>query len=589
MECTVPLFINGTVPHSRLWQSKSLFCVLDTQFGDGSDFWCLTRNWSPAKGECRELHYVAFCGLRFECPSPEMEPFWPLPLPGHHRIPLPHEPHVRLSVVFGDENRALENLAGIFDFILLKKTGSRASDLARVSKHETAIQSGVQKDADIAALERSGFSLQRNASGCHGTFRARKQRIRSGETCRENRDAIIIGAGLAGSAAAASLSRRGWNITVLEKDDRCGNSASGNLAGVVLPMLSKDDGLAARLSRASFLALLQELRSFQNTRIPVKWSGCGVLQLARDEKEETLFKQILRTHSYPGEYVAFLTKDEASKHAGHSMPSGGFLFPRAGWVNPPSLCEARFNSDGISLRTNTAVASLSRVENLWHALDSTGETIAKAPVLVLANAFHAPNFSEAQKLHFKKVRGQVTHVPSAVLPSIACVLSREGYLTPAFNGESSLGATYDFDSNDETLWQSSQLVNLSRLPTFLEGISVDAVPLAGRVGFRTLTADRMPMVGAIPDFDAPMGRALNSDTAPRKPGLYALLGLGSRGVVWSTLAGETLAALIDGEPSPISLDLLNAIDPARFLIREQRVHPSPRAPEKARVTRSHGA
>lgn len=579
MECTVSVFKNGTVPPSGLWQSKFRFCVLDTHFGSGSDFSNLKKHWSSAKGECRELHYVALCGQRFECPSRELEALWPLPLPGTHHVRLPHEAHVRLSLVFGDANRALENHAGIFSLILLKQQNIRASDLARVSEHGTAIQAGVQNDETFASIERAGFSLQRDASGFHGAFRAHKQRIRSVTASAESRDAIIIGAGLAGSAVAASLSRRGWKTTVFEKDARCAAGASGNLAGVIVPMLSKDDGLAARLSRASFLSLLQELQNFQNTATPVQWSGCGVLQLARDAKEETLFQAIIRAHAYPQEYVCFLTKNEASEHAGHSVPAGGLLFPRGGWVNPPSLCEARFNSGGIALRTNTEVASLKHLDNVWHALDSAGKTLAKAPTVILANAFHAPLFAEAGKLHFKKVRGQVTHVPATALPRVGCVLSREGYLTPAFNGECSLGATYDFDSNDSTLCAESQRLNLLRLPTLLEGVTIKEPALTGRVGFRTLTADRMPVIGAIPDYAIAPDAGSNIDNIHRVRGLFALLGLGSRGVVWSALAGETLAAMLEGEPSPISRDLLNAIDPARFLLKERNLRASEHAQE----------
>ena len=77
------------------------------------------------------------------------------------------------------------------------------------------------------------------------------------------------------------------------------------------------------------------------------------------------------------------------------------------------------------------------------------------------------------------------------------------------------------------------------------------------------------MIGAVPDYAAANAQT-HSKGITRQQGLYALLGLGSRGAVWSTLAGETLAALIEGEPSPLSSDLLEAMDPARFLERERR-------------------
>jgi tRNA 5-methylaminomethyl-2-thiouridine biosynthesis bifunctional protein len=54
---------------------------------------------------------------------------------------------------------------------------------------------------------------------------------------------------------------------------------------------------------------------------------------------------------------------------------------------------------------------------------------------------------------------------------------------------------------------------------------------------------------------------------PRELGLYGFLGLGSRGVLWSGLGGECLAAQIAGEPCSVEQDILEALDPARWVFR----------------------
>jgi tRNA 5-methylaminomethyl-2-thiouridine biosynthesis bifunctional protein len=54
---------------------------------------------------------------------------------------------------------------------------------------------------------------------------------------------------------------------------------------------------------------------------------------------------------------------------------------------------------------------------------------------------------------------------------------------------------------------------------------------------------------------------------PRLPGLYLVNGFGARGIVWSALAGELLACLLSGEPLPLPADLVDAVDPGRFLLR----------------------
>jgi tRNA 5-methylaminomethyl-2-thiouridine biosynthesis bifunctional protein len=236
-------------------------------------------------------------------------------------------------------------------------------------------------------------------------------------------------------------------------------------------------------------------------------------------------------------------------------------------MNPLSLCHARLQSPNIKARFNADVSNIEFENGLWQTFNAAGDRLCEAPVLILANAFESSKFRQSSRLHFKKVRGQVTHVPAEQIPLIQQVVSRDGYLTPSFEGLRSVGATYDFDSDERSLDAESQQKNLARLSSLLNGVMTPSMGLSGRVGFRSLTADRLPVVGMMPDFESVAAPALNNSKILRKSGLYALLGLGSRGAVWSTLAGEILAAMIEGEPAPVSGDLLSAIDPARFLAR----------------------
>jgi tRNA 5-methylaminomethyl-2-thiouridine biosynthesis bifunctional protein len=57
---------------------------------------------------------------------------------------------------------------------------------------------------------------------------------------------------------------------------------------------------------------------------------------------------------------------------------------------------------------------------------------------------------------------------------------------------------------------------------------------------------------------------------PRHPGLYGLLGYASRGLIWAPLAAELLAAQLEGEPLPLEMTLVDALDPARFVLRARR-------------------
>jgi tRNA 5-methylaminomethyl-2-thiouridine biosynthesis bifunctional protein len=98
-----------------------------------------------------------------------------------------------------------------------------------------------------------------------------------------------------------------------------------------------------------------------------------------------------------------------------------------------------------------------------------------------------------------------------------------------------------------------------------------------RAATRWVSRDRLPLVGAAPrwlgDAADPVGRISRPDTlrlVPREPGLYVFTALGSRGMTWAALGGQIIAALVSGAPSPVGARLLDAIDPARFAVRERQ-------------------
>jgi tRNA 5-methylaminomethyl-2-thiouridine biosynthesis bifunctional protein len=63
--------------------------------------------------------------------------------------------------------------------------------------------------------------------------------------------------------------------------------------------------------------------------------------------------------------------------------------------------------------------------------------------------------------------------------------------------------------------------------------------------------------------DAPLPKIV------RLPGLFVLTGYGSRGLVWSALLAQLVAARINGEPDPLDAALIDAVDPARFWRRDR--------------------
>jgi tRNA 5-methylaminomethyl-2-thiouridine biosynthesis bifunctional protein len=295
-----------------------------------------------------------------------------------------------------------------------------------------------------------------------------------------------------------------------------------------------------------------------------------VLQLPKSQKEESHFRALVARHGYPENYVRFVEKPAAQQLLGQPLPGGGWFFEQGGWVNPPSLCAARISAHPfrICAQFGKDIQQLKHDGDEWIALGPTGEPLGRAPVVILANAWEASRLLAAPGLPFKRVRGQVAHLASGCIPPVDCVLSMDGYLTPTVQGMHCLGATYDFGSNELALDPDAHLQNIHRLTQMLPEAPLPLpAPPHGRVGFRTLTPDRMPIVGALPEalLSAMSHPASGSGGTPGSLGLYCFVGLGSRGVVWSALLGEYLAALLDGTPSPLPLDLARPLKPERFL------------------------
>jgi glycine/D-amino acid oxidase-like deaminating enzyme len=91
--------------------------------------------------------------------------------------------------------------------------------------------------------------------------------------------------------------------------------------------------------------------------------------------------------------------------------------------------------------------------------------------------------------------------------------------------------------------------------------SAVAVPASAR-----RTPDYLPVIGGVA---AITGCGSDAGIA-RVPGLFVLTALGAKGIAFSLLGAEIIAALASGEPLPVDSEVADAIDPARFLRRKQR-------------------
>jgi tRNA 5-methylaminomethyl-2-thiouridine biosynthesis bifunctional protein len=147
-----------------------------------------------------------------------------------------------------------------------------------------------------------------------------------------------------------------------------------------------------------------------------------------------------------------------------------------------------------------------------------------------------------------------------------------GYAVTLGEGQVLCGATAHPDDADPQIRAQDHAFNVDRFKR-LSGYSgqVDETLLSGRVSWRLNARDRLPMVGALPVSELPQGARLDqARLIPRLPGLYVMGALGSRGLTWAPLLAQVLVSWVEGTAFPIESDLLDAIDPARWQVRQFR-------------------
>lgn len=587
------VFLGGNDLPER-WRSQDSFVILETGFGLGLNFLATWQAWRADPKACRQLHFVSLEKHPFsradlaqaQARWPEFAPLaaqlqarWPLLVPGMHRLAL-EGGRLILTLVFGDATTELRRLMLAADAFYLdgfsparnpelwspdicRAVARLAAPGATLATWSVAGQLRQALAANEFDLEkRPGFAGKRQMLA--GRYRSRKPHP---SPAPAERRALVIGAGAAGTSAAALLASRGWQVDVLEREDGPARGASGNRAGVLRPLPSVDDNRLARLTRAGFLATQAHLQHLEAAGLPLRWGQSGALHLARDAAHEATQARAVATLGLPPEFLQYLDREAASALLEWPVDRGGWYFPLGGWVQPPTLCQANLDSqpERIRLHTSCPVAAIRYQGEQWQALDEQGQILGAAPHLVMASGVAAPRFPLFAWLPQKGARGQVTLLPATDTPPLKLLVCGQGYATPEVDGLRVCGASFQVGDTETGLRLEEHQDNLHKLNRLLPGFAdrVEAAGLQGRVGFRPVTPDRLPVVGPVPDLSRPIrGRHV-----PTLPGLWCIQGFGARGIVWSALMADLLASRMGGEPLPLENDLVAALAPERFLLK----------------------
>ncbi len=511
---------------------------------------------------------------------------------------------VTLTLLIGDALQMLPQLDGQIDAWFLDGfapsknpemwTPELFAELARLAAPGSTIGTFTSTGWVRRSLNAAGFKMKRVPGIGHkwevlkGAFIGWPQDVPSPSAAKpwfarpelavKERKALVIGAGLAGCATAASLAARGWQVSLLERHGDLAQEASGNPQGVLYLKLSAHGTALSQLILSGFGHTRRLLERLERG---VDWSDCGVLQLAFDEKEQK--RQGELAEAFSPDLLHELNRSEAEGRAGVALNSGGLFYPEGGWVHPPALCRYQAGQANIRLMPHNDVVELRREGEIWQAWD--GERLLdSAPVVVLAGAAEVKRFPASVELALKRIRGQITRLSETPLSqALSTVVCAEGYVAPGRSGEHTLGASFNFKSDDLTPSTAEHLGNLALLREISEDLTerlgangLPAEQLQGRAAFRCTSPDYLPIVGPLADKEAFLetyavlrkdARQVPQIECPWLDGLYVNSGHGSRGLITAPLSGELIAAWLDNEPLPLPRTVAEACHPNRFVLR----------------------
>src|SRR5918911_3925915 len=271
------VFLAGNELPER-WRQRRQFVILETGFGFGLNFLVTWRAWKDDPARCERLHFVSIEKHPFTLADlralhelyPELaeearalHAAWPPLVSGAHRLEFGN---LVLTLFFGDIALARDLRLSADAFYLDGFAPAKNPEmwthqlmraLSRLAAPGATLATWSVAGAVRDALQATGFTVEKRAG-----FDSKREML----TARKNGDshhfssvdrhAVVVGAGVAGAAVCERLCARGWEVELYERHAEPAQEASGNQAGAFHPIVTPDDSIFARLTRAAFLYAL---------------------------------------------------------------------------------------------------------------------------------------------------------------------------------------------------------------------------------------------------------------------------------------------------------------------------------------------
>jgi len=363
-------------------------------------------------------------------------------------------------------------------------------------------------------------------------------------------DAVVIGAGLIGLAAAWRAAQRGLSVLVLDRASEPGAGASYAAAGMLAPVTETDFGeerqlrvnLTARERWPAFAAELEE-----RSGLPTGYRDSGALVVAADRDDAEALRRLHELQVSLGLEAEWLPPSRCRRLEPGLSPriAGGILAHGDGQADPRATTRA-LAAVVDELELGVEVEAIEHEGGRVTGVRTSAGIVECGAVVVAAGAWSPALAPLGAGPPVRPVKGQILELRVRAgldEPATRVVRTPRCYLVARGNGQVVLGATVEEQGFDTTVTADGVYRLLEAawevLPEVAELELVDA-----RAGLRPGTPDNAPVVGA-GELD----------------GLLWATGHWRNGVLLAPLTGDLVADLLEGAELP---EELAGLDPARF-------------------------
>lgn len=373
-------------------------------------------------------------------------------------------------------------------------------------------------------------------------------------------DVVVVGAGIVGLSAAYEASRLGYGVTVVDAGHQGRATDAG--AGIVNPLdLVGEQSPAERervaLSGATYYGdLLARLADDGET--DHGYATVGQVVVATDDAEDGVLEALLARLSGPlpaslADYLGSVRRLAVSEAAG-MVPylteevRGALLLPGIARVDGQKLaaCLARaLRKRGADVRHGVGELVTTAGEVVGVEVD--GERIDTDRVIDASGAWAAARWPRLLGDGVTPVRGQIVHLsyPREGIATTPVVSNVGGPYILAFDPDRIVtGATHERVGFDYRVTAGGQADVLTTALRVAPGLA-DATIMETRVGFRPVSRDALPIVGAVPGLT----------------GAVLATGLGAHGLTLGPAVGAIAARIAVGQDPGHDL---TALRPDRF-------------------------